>query len=128
MGCSSYQDGYRGEVSRREYRTLLSCEIEPALFVDGVAKAWRRVIWSAAVTETVKEIVGLDYDAAHATGAVTVAGGVTVTLSAATTYSGGTNPVETYSRQIERVQDGDSALWIVRITERNANLEVSVTT
>lgn len=125
MGFASYQSGYRGEVSRREYRTLLGCEIVPAVLIDGQPAMWRRILAVSSVTETVVEIVGLSYAAAHATGAVAVAGGVTVTLSAASTYSGGANPVETYSRQIERVRDGDSALWIVRITERNASVEVT---
>ena len=125
MGCASYQTGWRGEVSRREYRTLLGCEIVPAVLIDGQPAMWRRIVAVSSVTETTCEIVGLGYDAAHATDTVTVANGVTVTLSAAATYSGGANPVETYSRQIERVRDGDSDLWIVRITERNASVEVT---
>lgn len=125
MGFASYQSGYRGEVSRREYRTLLGCEIVPAVLIDGKPASWWRIVAVSSVVETVVEIVGLHDADAHATGAVAVADGVTVTLSAASTYSGGANPVETYSRQIERVRDGDSALWIVRITERNASVEVT---
>ena len=71
MGYATYQTGYRGEVSRREYRTLLACDIVPAVTVDGVPTSWKRIITVGNVTETVKEIVGLSYSDAHATGSVT---------------------------------------------------------
>lgn len=117
MGAASYVTGYRGVVQQREYQTLLVVEMIPTLFVEGKPTSWRRSIWVGDVVETVKEVVGLSYDDAHSTSA-TVGG---VTLSSETAYSDGTNPVETYSRQIERVKDGDSDLWSVRIIERSCN-------
>ena len=122
MGYASYITGYRGEVSRREYQTLIACELVPAMTVDGVPTSWRRVITIGNVTETVKEICGLSYADGHATGAVTVASGTTITLAPSATYSGGSNPVETAAREIERVQDGDSLLWTVRIIERTTTI------
>lgn len=114
MGCASYESGYRGIVQQREYNTLLAVDIVPAMYVDGKPTSWWRNVWVGAVVETVKEVVGLSYDSAHSTSA-SVGG---VTLSRETTYSDGDNPIETYSRQIERTKDGDSGLWSVRIIER----------
>ena len=114
MGYASYESGYRGIVQEREYNTLLAVDIVPAVIVDGKPTSWRRNVWVGAVVETVKEVVGLSYSLAHSRTA-SVGG---VTLSSATTYSSGSNPIETYSRQIERIKDGDSDLWSVRIIER----------
>lgn len=122
MGYATYQTGYRGEVSRREYRTLLACDIVPAVTVDGVPTSWKRIVTVGNVTETVKEIVGLSYSDAHATGSVTVATGTSITLERDATYSSGDNPVETYAKEIERVQDGDSMVWTVRIIERTTTI------
>lgn len=114
MGYATYGSGYRGIVQVREYNTLLAVDIVPALIVDGKPTSWWRNVWVGEVVETVREIVGLSYAMAHEKNA-SIDG---IPLSKETKYSSGDNPIETYSRQIERTKDGDSDLWTVRIVER----------
>ena len=120
MGYASYSAGYKGIVREREYKSPIASDIVPAILLDGVPISWKRVITTALVTETVKEFVGLSYSDAHDTG--THEG---VTFSSAVTYSSGDNPIEAYSREVERLPDGDSMCWTVRITEKSATLEVT---
>lgn len=120
MGYATYAKGYRGIVRQRDYRVLVYSAIEPAVYVDGVATSWRQVTVIGTVKETVKEIVGLSYTDAMATGAVSIGSNATITLSPDSTYQG-TASVETYSREIERHREGDSNLWTVTITERTTS-------
>ena len=120
MGYATYSAGYKGIVRERGYKSLIACDVVPAVLVDGVPTSWKRVITTAVITETVKEFVGLSYSDAHDTGEHEG-----VTFSPAVTYSSGDNPIETYSREVERLPDGDSMCWTVRITEKSATLEVT---
>ena len=96
MGYANFTTGYRGIIAKREYRTLIACEIVPAVLVDGVPTSWKRVLTIGKVTETVKEYVGLSSTNANATGTSSGATNLTSSL----TLSSGSNPVETSSREI----------------------------
>lgn len=126
MGYATYQTGDKGIIRRREYRMLVGSEVVPAVLVDGVPTSWKRNMCIGSVTETTREISGLSYADAHSTGTVTCADGSTVGLSGAASFTSGGNPLETYSREIERFRAfAGSKLWTVRITERNTSYSVT---
>ena len=124
MGYATYKTGDRGIERQREYRVLVASQLVPAVLVDGVPTSWWREMVIGKVVEKTREIVGLSYADAHATGTVTVADGTTVTLSCESTYTPGEDPAETYSREIERIHIPSTKLWTVRITERETDYEV----
>lgn len=120
MGFATYETGYRGEVSRRQYRTLIGVEVLPSYYLDGKPQGLRRVVTLGQVTESVKEFVGLSESDALSTATVSVGGG-TASLAPALTLTTGTSPVETFSREVDRSRD-DAGLWTVRITERSTEI------
>ena len=126
MGYATYATGDRGIVRQREYRTLIGSELVAAVIVDGVPTSWWRQMLIGTVVEKTREIVGLSKADAHNTGTVTLADGSSVTLSCATTFTGGENPLETYSREIERTPVMGTKFWTLRISERVTNYEVEL--
>lgn len=126
MGYATFKTGDRGIVRQREYRTLIGAELVPAVIVDGVPTSWRRQMLIGTVVEKTREIVGLSKTDAHHTGTVTLADGSSVTLSCATTFTSGENPLETYSREIERIPVMGTKFWTLRISERVTNYEVEL--
>lgn len=123
MGFATYATGYRGVISRRNYRNLIGVEVVPAVYVDGKPASWRRLVHIGIVTETVREIAGLSETDANSTATVSV-GSESVSLAPALTLTTGTSPVETFSREIDRSKD-DSGLWTVRITERSTEIQTT---
>lgn len=124
MGYATYATGDQGIVRQREYRTLIGSELVAAVIVDGVPTSWRRQMLIGTVVEKTREIVGLSETDAHYTGTVTLADGSSVTLSCATTFTSGENPLETYSREIERTPVMGTKFWTLRISERVTDYEV----
>ena len=119
MGYATFRTGDRGIVSKRSYKVLLRAQVVPSVSVNGVPTSWKRVVSIGSVTETVREFVGLSESDANSTGDVTSADGSKVSLKDSLVLSSGSDPVATYTREINRVKDGDSTMWTVSVHERS---------
>lgn len=117
MGYATSVTGDRGIVSRQSYKVLLQAQVVPAVTVDGVPTAWKRIVAVGNVTETVREFVGLSEDDAES---------VSAEYPARIDLSSGENPVVTFSREKSVTKDGDSTMWTVSIRERTMDIKEAV--